>query len=299
MTNIILLLLCLLIGLLLQKNKSLPRDAHISINTVVLHVPLPAIALLNIPLLHFDMSLFSLVMVPWLTFGLSYLFMPLMGKLMGWSKETIGCLILTAGLGNTSFVGFPMLAAILGPDSIKYGVVLDQAGTFLLVSLFGVFVATKYTSGKLKFSELLKKIFFFPPFLGFLLAVLLASLGWKAEGMTKDILLQLAATLTPLALVSVGLQLRIKNIGSDAGPLMWGLGFKLLLMPFLFFILYRLIKIPKELFDVSILEAAMAPMITAAIVASSYSLNAKLAGLMVGVGVPISILTVFLWSFLL
>lgn len=299
MANIILLLLCLSIGLLLQRNKSLPKDAHISINTVILFVPLPAIALLNIPLLKLDMSLLSLVLLPWITFALSYFIMPLLGKRLGWNRETIGCLILTAGLGNTSFVGFPLLEAFFGKESIKYGVVLDQAGTFLIVSLFGIFVATRYSSGKMKMRLLVKKIFFFPPFLGFLIAVLLGVLGWRAEGMTKDILSQLAVTLTPLALISVGLQLRVRGIGEEIAPLMWGLGFKLLIVPLLFFGLYKCLNIPEDIFNVSVIEAAMAPMITASIVASSYSLNAKLAGLMVGVGVPISLLTVIFWYVLL
>src|SRR5690606_18753816 len=203
MTNISVVILCLLIGLLLQRNKSLPKDAHIALNAVILHVPLPAIALLNIPKLEWDLSLMTLVLVPWIIFGIGALIIPLVGKYFSWDRATIGCLILTAGLGNTSFVGFPVLEALYGREALKYGIFLDQAGSFLIISLFGVGVATKYSFGALNMKGIFKKIFLFPPFLAFLLAVIMAFLGWKAEGMVEGILTQLAVTLTPLALVSV------------------------------------------------------------------------------------------------
>jgi len=51
--------------------------------------------------------------------------------------------------------------------------------------------------------------------------------------------------------------------------------------------------------DVSIMEAAMAPMITGAIVASNYGLKPKLSSMMVGVGIPISLITTAIWYFIL
>lgn len=266
-----------------------------AINTVILHVPLPAIALLNIPLLTFDLNLLSLALGPWLIFLMSYFLMPLLGKSLKFDKATIGCLILTAGLGNTSFVGFPLLEALYGKEVIKYGVVLDQLGTFLIVSVAGIWVATTYSSGRLKMIDLARKIFFFPPFLACLFAFFLGAVGWKAEGMTKDILDQLAGTLTPLALISVGLQLKVKELGGELKPLLVGLGYKLFFAPIVIFILFKLFNLPREIFSVSVIEAAMAPMITASIVASSYNLNPRLSGLMVGIGVPVSLVTVYFW----
>jgi predicted permease len=49
------------------------------------------------------------------------------------------------------------------------------------------------------------------------------------------------------------------------------------------------------LFKVTVLQAAMAPMITAAIIAQEYELNSDLANLMVGIGIPLSFLTILMW----
>jgi predicted permease len=45
-------------------------------------------------------------------------------------------------------------------------------------------------------------------------------------------------------------------------------------------------------FEVSVLQAAMAPMVTSAILASDHGLDPELAALMVGLGIPLSFATV-------
>ena len=50
---------------------------------------------------------------------------------------------------------------------------------------------------------------------------------------------------------------------------------------------------------VTILEAAMATMITSAVVASDFNLDEELANLMVGISIPISLLSVPLWNYFL
>lgn len=53
------------------------------------------------------------------------------------------------------------------------------------------------------------------------------------------------------------------------------------------------------IFDISIMEAAMAPMITASILASTYGLKPKLSSMMIGFGIPISFLTLAFWYWIL
>ena len=51
--------------------------------------------------------------------------------------------------------------------------------------------------------------------------------------------------------------------------------------------------------QVTLFEAAMAPMITGSIVAAEHDLDPSLSSLMVGVGIPLSFLTLPLWFQLL
>lgn len=295
MTNLILMGLCLVIGILLQKVKSVPKETHLSLNNIILYVPLPAIALLSIPRLQWRGDLFILSLAPWLLFLFSFLFFRLIGKNLGWSSSLIGCLTLTSGLGNTAFIGFPVIETLYGKEALPLAIFLDQLGSFLIVSSVGIFVATLYSSGKISKRELAKKVIFFPPFVGFSLSVTLGLLGWTASGEIEKILERLAVILTPLALISVGLQLKLSDIKLDLKFLGLGLFFKLVLSPLVIFFLYRLFSLPDLFFKVSVMESAMAPMITGSIVASSYGLHPRLAGSMLGLGVPLSILTIFFW----
>lgn len=295
MVSLYVLAICLLIGVGLQKVKAIPDNAATTLGTLILYVPLPAVCLLSLPHLDWDFSLISLILVTWIIFGVAFLGFPILGRKFGWDKKLVGCLILTAGFCNSSFVGFPVIDALFGKEALKHAVLLDQSGSFLIVSSFGIWVALTYSAGHLKKRLLVKKILLFPPFVGFVSGVTLGLLGWRAEGDIKEILERLAATLTPLALVTVGLQLKWSEIKQDGRYLAFGLSYKLLFAPFMIFILYSLVKVPYDIFKIAVMEAAMAPMITSSILAATHNLHPRLAGMMVGVGVPLSFITLSFW----
>ena len=299
MTNIVLLLICLVIGVLLQRIKTLPRDSHVSLNVVILHVSLPALALLAVPALEWGLDLFALCLIPWMIFLMSWGLFAALGRKLHWSSSVVGCLVLTAGLGNTSFVGLPLIEALLGKPAVKLALFLDQSGSFLIVSSLGLYVAALYSSGRMKIHHLLIKVLSFPPFIAFMMAIVLGLFGWRAQGVSQIVLEKLAGTLTPLALISVGLQLKWKEGRADLPYLYWGLGYKLFAAPIVIYGLCWGLGLPSDIFEVGVLEAAMAPMITSGIVASAHGLEPRLAGMMIGVGVPLSLLTVGGWFFLI
>lgn len=295
----LILLVSLLIGVGLQQVKNLPNNAHTTLGTLILYVPMPAICLLSLPQMDWNLSLLSVVMVAWIVFGASYFLMSHLGKRFGWSKELTGCLILTTGLSNTSFVGFPVISALYGTEALKTAIVLDQMGSFLIVSSIGVWVAVTFSSGHMKKRILFKRILVFPPFIAFLVGTLGGLLGWRPDETTRAVLQPLANLLTPMALISVGLQLRWNDIHEELKYLLTGLSYKLILAPLIIFVTYSFLGTEKKILQVIVMEAAMAPMITGSILAVSHNLRPRLAGMMVGVGVPVSVVTLGLWYFLL
>jgi malate permease and related proteins len=111
-----------------------------------------------------------------------------------------------------------------------------------------------------------------------------------------ELLTRLGSTLAPLALVSAGLQLRLGDLASQRAKLALGLAFKLVVAPA---ILLNLVDVVFGLHDqagkIVLFEAAMAPMIGAAIVATEHKLDPPLAAAMVAVGIPLSFITVPVW----
>jgi len=299
MSNLSILISCLVLGVLLQRVKTLPKDSVLTLNTIILYICLPSLTLLTIPKLTWDLSLISLCFVAWIILLVAFFFFNFLGKAFSWPASTTGCLILTAGLGNTAFVGFPIIESAFGPNSLRYAVLLDQAGTFLACSTVGLAIAGYYSHGRVPKRELLKRVLVFPPFVSFSVALALNFLQLPPSGMMLVILERLSSMLAPIALLSVGLQLKPKNILHDWKPLSWGLLYKLIFAPSLIFLIFKLLDIPHELFKVAVMEAAMASMLTASILASSHDLHPRLAGLMVGVGIPVSFITLYVWYLVL
>ena len=297
MSAIALLFICLIIGILLQQLKQFPNNAHIALNMIILNVSLPAVCLLTLPHLKWNFDLISVIFVGWIIFGCAFFFFRFLGKMNGWDPKLVGCLILCGGLGNTSFVGFPVIEALFGKEGLKTAVLLDQAGSFFIVSTLGIWLASVYSSGKI--DDLAYKVVTFTPFIGFVVGVSLGLLGLEAQGGVKTILERLGGTLTPLALISVGLQLKFRDIKHEVKFLSIGLGYKLILAPMIIFSIYSFLHLPAEVLKVVVMESAMAPMITASILASSHGLHPRLAGMMIGVGVPISFITLTFWYFLI
>lgn len=298
MANIILLAVCLAAGFGLRKTGRFPVATPAALNGFIIHLSLPALAILHIHNMKLDSSLALTAAMAWLLFGCSWALFSAAGKLFALDRNTVGALTMVAGLGNTSFVGLPMIEAYFGKEYLGIGIIADQLGSFMVLSTAGVFVATFYSSGNVTLRQMARKILLFPPLQALLLALLLRPVPFPAWAVT--ILEKLGSTLTPLALVSVGFQLQFGGMRSILKPLAGGLFFKLLLGPAVVCFLYVVMfGATGTVMQVTIFEAAMAPMITAGIIAIDHDLKPQLVGMLVGVGIPVSFVTLYFWHLFL
>lgn len=296
MINFVLIFVYLFIGLALQRVKWVPTTIYKVLNKIAVNFCLPALALFYIPKIHWNNQLLYPIGAAWIGFGASFLFFYVLGKKLGWSKKLTGCLILTSGLSNTSFVGFPIISAIYGPEGMKTAIMIDQPGSFVVLSTLGVLVAAMYSKGEANAIQILKKVLLFPPFLTFLLACTMNVFNLDFVNVVQEVVHGVGSLITPLALISVGLQLNFDSRSAHWRFLGLGLLFKLILMPALFYVGYIIIlKQHSTMIDVVIMETAMAPMITGSILASTYGLKPKLSSMMIGFGIPLSFFTLACW----
>lgn len=299
MSNFILIILCLLLGIVLKQIPQIPENMHKGLNAFVIYVSLPAISLLYIPELELNWQVLYPFLSGWLILFFAWGFFLLLQPFIRWERQTLGCLILVCGLGNISFVGFPIVEAFYGQAGLEIALFVDQ-GTFLALSIVGVSLAMIYSSGKVESKIIIQKITTFPPFIAFSLALLITFLNIHFSEDIKAVLKTLGSTLTPLSLTSIGLQLRLKGKGISVQNLSWGLLYKLILAPALIAALYiGLFQGKNLLTQVSVIEAAMPPMVTASIIATEYNLNPNLANLLVGLGLIISLPLLYGWFLML
>jgi predicted permease len=297
MNNLLLLILCFLAGVLLRRFKRMPDNAPATLNSFIIHISLPALALLYIHELHISGDIVLVAVMPWLVFGLSAGFFWLVGRWLNLPRATTGALILVGGLGNTSFFGVPMVEAFYGKSGIATAIIVDQLGSFFALSVLGITVAGIYSSGRPTAAEIAKRIVLFPPFIALVVSLLLIPVEY-ADWFTA-LLKRLGDTLAPMALLSVGMQLRLGHIAEHKRNLAIGLAFKLVLAPLAIYLLYvQLLGAHGQAIQVTLFEAAMPPMITAAIVATEHDLDPELANVMVAVGIILSFFTLSAWWFL-
>jgi predicted permease len=217
MSNIILLFVCLAIGMLLRKSGRAPENSHLALNTFIIYVSLPALTLLQLHGIRWQPSSFYAVAMPWILFLGAVAFFRLVARALQLTPQTSDALMLCGGLANTSFVGLPMIEAFYGPNGIPTGILIDQLGTYLVLSTLGIAIAAVYSTGQPSAREILQRICTFPPFIALLAALAMSPVEFP-QWLT-DVLHRLGDTLAPLALVSVGMQLRFDQLQGIKAPL--------------------------------------------------------------------------------
>jgi predicted permease len=299
-SQFILLWICLVAGVVLRATRRLHKETPSVLNGFIFYISLPALIILQFHDVQFNWQAIFPVLMAWILFVMSWGFFLFVRPVMRMDRKTLGSLILCGGLANTSFVGFPMIEAFYGKEGLKTAVLTDQLGSFLVVSTLGILVASFYSSGNVSVRNVFVRIFKFPP-----IYALAAGFMWRffsIPDLLVDVLAKLAGTMTPLALVSVGFQVRLdwQKMRISAWPLGLGTIFKLVLAPFVMSLLYLgLFQLRGEPVQITLAESAMAPMITSAIVAAEYELNSELASLLVGFGILLSFFTVPMWVYIL
>ncbi len=283
------LLLLLAAGYLLRFLPVFPADTDRSLNLYVIYIALPALILRQVPGLHFSRAMLTPVLMPWLVVLCSGLLVLLLCRTMRWPRETTGALLLVVPLGNTSFLGIPMVEQFFGSSAVSWAILYDQFGSFLALSTYGTLILAIYGGSTITPAGILRRVVLFPPFIALLAATFLPI---QAYLQPLDRVLALAAgSLVPVVLVAIGFQMRLLLPGADLMPFAAGLLIRLLLIPILFLALCRLLGLEGIPVQVSLFETAMPPMVTAGALASIAGLKPRLTSAMVGLGILFSFLT--------
>lgn len=293
MANFVLIALCIGMGALFRYRKLIPEGSHKGINAWIINIALPAVSFKYLPSIVWTNDLLVPALSPIVLFLAAQLYVAFMVPRLGASRANTGVMQLTAGLSNTSFVGFPLIVAYFSEKELSIAIICDQI-TFLLFSVFGIIIAVG-SAGKAEVSlgQVLKKVLLFPPLLGCVAALTLPR--WVDVSPFTPLFNTLATTVAPLALFSIGLQLSFTGWRGELKYISTVLFYKLLIAPALILGLVLLIGAKGIIPQIAVFEAAMPILLSVGVLADVYGMNPKLANLIIGVSILTGFITTFIW----
>lgn len=286
----------------MQRWLPLPATVAPRLIKYVLYVAMPAMVLLHLPSLQVDATVWIPLITPWAMLIMAMLSIFVCTRLLGWSREVMAALLIVIPLGNTSFLGFPIVQSFYGDQGLAYAVLYDQFGSFIglavvattLAAIFGNTAQAKRPSILI----IIRKVLTFPPFIALLVALAVLASDITYPSWLSQTLYVLGLTLVPAVMVAVGLQLHFTIPKEDASPLFMSLALKLVILPAVAFLAMWGFGLQGLAVKVSLLEAAMPAMITAGAIAMSAGLKPRLVSAIIGYGVITSALTLPLWYWL-
>lgn len=290
MVNFILIGVFVALGMLFRRLKSFPDETAHVLNMFALYISLPAVILLKVPEITLSGQSFVAAVLPWFMLLISTLLVWLLARRFRWSRSATGVLLLVVPLGNTSFLGVPMVNAFFGEAGIAPLILYDQAGTVLIFATYGSIILSIYgRHGGGSTKKVLLRSLLFPPTLALLAGLLLRD--WPYPQALVEILEDLAGALTALVMTAIGFQLKLRLQPTTLGPLASGLAIKLAIAPLIGLAACRLLGLDGLPADVAVFEAGMPPMVTASALAVAAGMDAELAIALAGLGIIVSFVT--------
>ena len=277
------------VGALLTRYTILTKARVGWINKWIIYIALPAVALSKIPGVVLSRELLAPIVTPLVGFALAaILFLWLFRAWLTRSQRLV--LTLLGGLGNTSFIGFPLVTYFYGVDHLGTAVIYDQLSFLLLATLAQWLIFRNDESYHM--SRSLKKIVTFPAFIALILAIWIPP-SWIVGAM--DILLDgIIWTISPLAMLIVGYQVsRYVDLSLDRLAIV-AIFYKLLMSPVVTVGLLYVMRISGAVYETTVLESGMASMITASLFLLEKDIESRLSSQILFWGTLISFITTYL-----
>ena len=296
---LVLFVMLILIGLgvILRLMKIFPPETASILNKFVLYISFPCLVFRSLQPASIETSFWK---IPPLAFSIITLIFILsygLGKYgLKLSPGSSASFAMGAAFGNTAFLGYPFIIALLGEKALPPAIFFDQMGNFLVVYTVGVAfcVYSKYNWFSLNsLLEILK----LPPFLSFIIALILNRIS--IPPVIMETIRRLSETTVPVIMIAIGLSLSAKHVSRRWIPILYATVIKLAILPALFFIFIQFFPFETLSKQVIILQSATPTLMSSFALASIYSLDTELSSSIIFITTVISFVSFPLWNLIL
>lgn len=277
MTAIVLnLLLIIGAGWLFRRLGVVGEGAEKAFNQYLYYLALPCLIIVKIgstPLsgLGWDFLLVNLlplvvcmvgVWAAWRLFGLEWRFARL--------------LLIVSVMGNTVYLGFPVVSMRLGESMIGYAAIISSLHNVAVFTLGFALMSTICGDGGCPPSRLLRTAGRNVVLWSSLAGLGLAASGWRLPGLAEGIMSDIGKTTMPLSLFTIGISLYGKSVAGNLPRLAAVSGVKLLLLPAVCLAAARFVGFSGDVYSAVFLQMAMPAAVLNYVVAREFDFDADL-----------------------
>jgi auxin efflux carrier (AEC) len=273
-STVLVILVMIFLGYFLKRINLLKTDDIEVLNKLVIYVFMPCLIFSS--LYYADLSnITTLAVMPIICLivgAVSGLIVFIILTLKNYSKKQKWAVIVPVVIGNTAFLGFPMILGIFGQDYLVRAIFYDM-GTLTLFLFLSIILMINF-GGTIK--EVIKKILSFPILWAVILGIIFNISNITIVPIGVDILGYLAAAAIPVIMISLGISLKFKGLLKNIKIASLALIVKLLIAPIIALVSISLMGLSGIESTVGIVEAAMPSGMLSLVLAVNYKLDFNL-----------------------
>ena len=288
-------------GLFAAKVKLLPYDASKTLNGFVLNIAVPCMILSSMQRDemnsgHADDMLWSFAAFAMVTIVIAILGMLLIKPVKSIRDDDKGLFVFQLAFTNSGFMGYPLTMVLFGRYALFLSILMGIVFTVLVYSL-GALMLVHKKGEKLLTMNLLVRILTIP-FITSIAGLIIFATGFHFPVFINDTLELMTATLSPVAMFVVGMNLsksKIRNLLNLPNLLLCVLS--LVVVPFFTLGIDLLLPVSNILLVTHVFLMAMPSPALAAILCQRFNKNTQLASEGIAITTFISLGTLSLWAF--
>ena len=276
------------LGWFFKRTGFLPAGSVDILNKIIIYVSLPALIFLAVQ--QTDISL-SVTKFPLYAAAVMLVCLALsfgLGKLLKLKNSLLGAFLITAAIGNTGYIGFPLTIGLFGQGELVKSVFYDF-GTVVVLFTIGIMIAGYFGDPEHKMN-VFKEFATFPSVIALVLGLVCNPLTLPHFAVTTLEYLSLANV--PLVMLTVGLTLESKAIGRYAAPLAAMIAVKLMVSPVVAFLAGTAGSLSGTNLGIIVLEASMPAVMLSLVVGLKYKLDVEFISLAIVVSIIASLATI-------
>ncbi len=210
-------------------------------------------------------------------------------------RQARGSFLLTATMGNTGYIGYPVILALVGARYFGWAVFYDVAST-LWSNAQGTVIASWLGQGQVRWGRLVRDVTVNPILLAFTFSYF--AHDWPVPSGIMTLLKTLAWTVIPLTLILLGMRLQQVQNWQRLPDTLPALLIKIILVPLGLLLVGRGLGWQGKTLEVLLLQAAMPSAFSSLLLSEAYQLDRELTALTIALSTLGVMATIPVWLWL-